>query len=117
MSPALRGVALVLGTTVRTSPAQSLLCLFETLGKIFAALSPLFVGMFVAAAVDRNLSGMLFAAVALVGSTAANTALQAVGVNARLRQMELLGHVFDAQIAELTARIPTLDHLETARYL
>lgn len=117
MSPALRGMALVLTTTVRTSPAQSLLCLLETLGKVLAASSPLFVGIFADAAVHRNLDRMLLAAIALVGSTAANTALQAVGVNARVRQMELLGHVFDAQVAELTARIPTLDHLESARYL
>ncbi|HET6741808.1 MAG TPA: ABC transporter ATP-binding protein, partial [Kribbella sp.] len=117
MSPELRGLALVVGTTIKTAPLQSLLCLFETLGKVLAALSPLFVGIFAAAAVDRDLDRMLFAAVALVGSTAANTALQAVGVAARVRQMELLGHVFDAQIAELTARIPTLDHLETAHYL
>ncbi|MGZ0153314.1 ABC transporter ATP-binding protein [Kribbella sp. WER1] len=116
MSPAWRGVALVVGTTIKTSPAQSLLCLLETIGKVLAALTPLFVGIFAGAAVDRDLSRMVFAALALVGSTAANTALQAIGVNARVRQMELLGHVFDAQIADLTARIPTLDHLETAQY-
>lgn len=117
MSPELRGMALVLGTTIKTAPLQSLLCLFETLAKVLAALAPWFVGLFATAAVDRDLDGMVFAAVALVGSTAANIALQAVGVAARVRQMELLGHVFDAQIAELTARIPTLDHLETAQYL
>ncbi|WP_427892602.1 ABC transporter ATP-binding protein [Kribbella sp. GL6] len=116
MSPALRGVAVVLSTTIRTSPTQALLCLFETLGKVLAALAPLFVGIFAGAALDRDLGRMLLAAAGLVGSTAANTALQAVGVNARVRQMEHLGHVFDAQIAELTARVPTLDHLETAQY-
>lgn len=116
MSPALRGTVLVLSTTIKTAPAQSLLCLFEMFGKVLAALAPLFVGIFAGAAVDRDLGKMVFAAVALVGSTAANTALQAIGVNARVRQMEVLGHVFDAQIAELTARVPTLDHLETAQY-
>ncbi|TDW21686.1 ATP-binding cassette subfamily B protein [Kribbella kalugense] len=110
-------MARVLATAVRVSPWQSLLCLFETLGKVLAALSPLFIGVFAAGALKQDLRQMLCAAAALVGSTAANTALQAVGVNARVRQMELVGHTFDAQIAELTARIPTLDHLENASYL
>jgi ATP-binding cassette, subfamily B, bacterial len=114
---ALRGMGLVLATAIRVSPWRSLLCLFETMGKVLAALSPLFIGVFASGALEQDLSRMLFAAAALVGSTAANTALQAVGVNARVRQMELVGHTFDAQIAEITARIPTLDHLETARYL
>ncbi|TCC23119.1 ABC transporter ATP-binding protein [Kribbella speibonae] len=117
MKPALRGMGLVLVTAVRMSPWQSLLCLFETLGKVLAALAPLFIGIFATGALERDLDRMVVAAVALVGSTAANAALQAVGVNARVRQMELVGHTFDARIAELTARIPTLDHVETARYL
>lgn len=117
MRQALRGIGLVLVTAVRVGPWQSLLCLFETLGKVLAALSPLFVGIFAAGALQQDLGRMVFAAAALVGSTAANTALQAVGVNARVRQMELVGHTFDAEIAEITARIPTLDHLETAGYL
>jgi ATP-binding cassette subfamily B protein len=110
-------MGLVLVTAARLSPWQSLLCLFETLGKVLAALSALFIGIFAAGALEQDLDQMLFAAAALVGSTAANAALQAIGVNARVRQMELVGHTFDAQIAELTARIPTLDHLETAHYL
>ncbi|WP_432894474.1 ABC transporter ATP-binding protein [Kribbella sp. CA-245084] len=110
-------MGLVLATSFQVSPWQSALCLFEMLGKVLAALAPLFVGIFAAGALERDLGRMLFAAVALVGSTAANTALQAVGVNARVRQMEVVGHTFDARIADLTARIPTLDHLESARYL
>ncbi|MGW7683110.1 ABC transporter ATP-binding protein [Kribbella sp. NPDC054772] len=116
MTRALRGMGLVLATAVRVGPWQSVLCLFETLGKVLAALSPLFIGIFAAGALAQDLGRMLFASAALVGSTAANTALQAVGVNARVRQLELVGHIFDARIAELTARIPTLDHLESARF-
>ncbi|WP_405059677.1 ABC transporter ATP-binding protein/permease [Kribbella sp. NBC_01505] len=117
MRQAWRGMCLVIVTAIRVGPWQSVLCLFETLGKVLAALSPLFVGIFASGALEQDLGRMLFAAAALVGATAANTALQAVGVNARVQQMELVGHTFDAQIAEITARIPTLDHLETARYL
>jgi ATP-binding cassette subfamily B protein len=40
-----------------------------------------------------------------------------VGVNARIRQLERVSHVFGARVAEITARIPTLDHLESPRFL
>lgn len=38
MSPALRGIGIVLRIAVRVSPRQSLLCLVETVGKMLAAL-------------------------------------------------------------------------------
>ena len=117
MSPALRGIGLVLVTAIRVSRWQSLVCLLETVGKVLVALRPLFVGIFAAGALEQDLTRMLLAAAALVGSAAVVDALQAIGVNAQVKQQELVGHTLDAQIADLTARTPTLDHLESARYL
>ncbi len=117
MSPALRGLGVVLATAVRVSPWQSLLCLLENLGRVLVALTPLFVGIFAAGAIQRDLGRMLFAAAALVGSTAVVNAFQAIAVNAQVKQQELVGHTLDAEIADLTARTATLDHLESARYL
>ncbi|MFC7621290.1 ABC transporter ATP-binding protein [Microlunatus sp. GCM10028923] len=116
MSPALRGIGIVLRTAVRVSPWQSLLCLVETVGKVLAALAPLFIGIFAAGAVDRDLGRMAGAAAALVGSTAVTNAFSALGVNAQVKQHELVGHTLDAEIAHRTARLPTLDHLESARF-
>ncbi|WP_246186769.1 ABC transporter ATP-binding protein [Microlunatus speluncae] len=81
------------------------------------ALTPLFMGIFAAGALDQDLGRMLLAAAALVGSTAVAEAFQAIAVTAQIKQQELVGHTLDAQIADLTARVPTLDHLGSARYL
>lgn len=59
---------------------------------------------------------MVGAAVALVGSTAVTNAFSAVGVNAQVKQHELVGHTLDAEIAHRTASVPTLDHVESARF-
>ncbi|TCO42357.1 ABC transporter family protein [Kribbella antiqua] len=78
---------------------------------------PLFIGIFAAGAIDRDTRQLLLAAAALVGSTALSNVLQTIGTNARVALMEQVGFAFDVKIVELTASVPSLDHLETADYL
>ncbi|MDX6250342.1 MAG: ATP-binding cassette, subfamily bacterial [Kribbellaceae bacterium] len=112
-----RGIWLVLSTSVRTSPRLALLSLTETMSKLLTAAAPLFIGIFAAGAIERDSRRMLIAGLALVGSTALNNVLQTIGTNARVALMEQVGFSFDVKIVELTARIPTLEHLERADYL
>jgi ATP-binding cassette, subfamily B, bacterial len=112
-----RAVWLVVSTSVRVDPRRSLLCLAESTGVAMDVLQPLFLAWLVSGAVDRDLRQMAVAAGAFLGSVAADKALCMIGVNARIRQLERVSHVFGARVAEITARIPTLDHLESPRYL
>ena len=108
---------MVLAMSFTVSPRLALLSACELIGKVLMALIPLFLGIFAAGAVERDLRLMIIAAVALVGSTAANNYLQVVGTSARVDLMERIGFAFDEKIARITADIPTLDHLESPEYL
>ncbi len=108
---------LVLAMSVRVSPLQSLLCLAEAAGKCLMALNPLLFGLFVAGALHHDKTPMVWAIAGIVASTSLNIMLQSVGVNARMRQNTDIGFAFDVQVAEISASIATLDHLEAPEYL
>jgi ATP-binding cassette subfamily B protein len=112
-----RGLGVVLAMSFKVSPRLAMLSACELIGKVLMALIPLFLGIFAAGAVGRDLRLMIIAAVALVGSTAANNFLQVVGTSARVDLMERIGFAFDEKIARITGDIPTLDHLESPEYL
>lgn len=113
----LRAVWLVLSTAVRVSPVQSLICLCESASVVVDVLEPLFLAWIVTGALDRDLRGVVFAVTALVASVALERTLAMIGGNARFGQQERVAYTFETRIAETTARIPTLDHLESPRYL
>lgn len=108
-----RALWLVIATTVRVAPLQSLLCLAETAGSALRALNPLFYGLFAVGAVHHDASQLLAAAAGLIGTTAIQMGLSVLGNNARLRQMNAIGFVFSHRIATIMASIETLDHQES----
>lgn len=116
MKLGLRALRLILSTSFHVSPRLALLCLAETAGKVLSAFIPLFIGVLASGTLKRETDTMLIAAVALVGSTAVNNLLQAVGTSARVDLMERIGFAFDERVARFTATIPTLDHFESAEY-
>jgi len=117
MRQAARALWLVLSTSVRVSPRNSLLSLAEAAGKALSALNPLFFAWFVTGALELDLRQVGLAVGGILAATALNSVLQALGTQARIRQSAEVGFVFDRQVAELTARIETLDHLEAPAYL
>ncbi|HEY9289979.1 MAG TPA: ABC transporter ATP-binding protein [Microlunatus sp.] len=117
MNRVLRALWLIISTSVRVDPLRSLLCLAESVGVLMSVLQPLFLAWIINGAIHRDPREVLGGAAALLASVAADKALCMIGVNARIRQLELVSHVFQAQVAEVTARIPTLDHLESPQYL
>ena len=112
-----RGLWMVLSASFRESPRLALSCLAETVGRLLTAAIPLFLGLFAAGAIAADRRQMVLALLALVAATGVQNLLQLIGTNARIALMERVGFSFDVQVAELVAKAPTLEHLETPDYL
>jgi ATP-binding cassette subfamily B protein len=117
MTESFRALWLIVRTSVRAGPAQSLISGLETLGRIFAVLQPLYMAWFVTGVVQHDLRLAVLASVAFVVSLGLYSVLIMLGTNARVSHSELVGFEFDRQIAAATASVPTLDHLESPKYL
>lgn len=117
MKTTLRAIWLVLATTVRTSPLQSLLCLAETVSRALSALNPLFYGLFAGGAVRQDAPLLLTAVAGLGCTTAVRMIFEILGTSARLRQMDTIGFVFQHRIATIMGSIETLDHQESPELL
>jgi ATP-binding cassette, subfamily B, bacterial len=112
-----RGLWMVVTASFRASPGLAFSCLAETVGRLMRSATPWFLGLFVAGAIAADRRQMLIAVAALVAAAGLHLLLGIVGTNARVALMERVGFEFDARIAELIARVPTLEHLETPDYL
>lgn len=108
---------MILVRSIRVSPTGTVLALVEAVGRLIQALNPLFLGLITAATVSRRPFWFIAAAAGLLLATALNFVLQLIGTTARMRQIERVSFSFDVEIAEVTARIETLDHLEAPTYL
>ncbi|HET8600921.1 MAG TPA: ABC transporter ATP-binding protein [Segeticoccus sp.] len=117
MARTVRGLWLVVRTSVRVSPWQSALSLLEVVGKSLDMLLPLFLAWLIDGVLGHDEAWVVWALVGLIGTAGLNMFFHLAGTNARITQKERVGFAFDEQIAELTASIPTLDHLQSARYL
>ncbi|GAA2756548.1 ABC transporter ATP-binding protein [Actinopolymorpha rutila] len=117
MRKSLRGIWLVLSMSVRVSPWQSVLCLAESLGSVISLLQPLYLAWFVDGVLHHDTARMAVAVAAFAASTGLSWGLGMAGCDARIRQFERVGFAFDTEIARITASIPTLDHLESSKYL
>ncbi len=108
---------LVLAMSFRVNRRQAFVAMLETLANVLIVFQPLFLAWFVDGAVHHDerkmiITGVVFAAVMFFGFM-----LLVVGNTARINQRERVGFAFDVEIARMTAEIPTLDHLESSRYL
>jgi ATP-binding cassette, subfamily B, bacterial len=108
---------LVLSMAVRVSPRETAVAFLETLSNGLQSLHPLFLTWFVTGAATGDVDRMIAATVAFGAVTSFTGMLMVAGNTARLNQRERVGFAFDCEIARMTAAIPTLDHLESARYL
>lgn len=117
MMKSFRALSLVVSTAVRVSPWQSAVSLGESIANILQVLQPLFLSLLVVGALKHDANRITVAGIAFVASVAVDRILLVVGAHARIGQLERVGYAFSTRIAEVTARIPTLDHLESPRYL
>jgi ATP-binding cassette, subfamily B, bacterial len=112
-----RAMRLLVTSSIRVAPWQALLCLAETSGVILQLLQPLCLAWFVSGAVARDRTLMALAAGGFVAQIAVGRALVWLGMNARASQLERVSYAFDARIAEITASVPTIEHLDDPHYL
>lgn len=117
MKQALRAIWLVVSTSVRVSPWQSLACLLGPVSALLSLAQLALVARLVADVIGHDLSGAAISAGGLVVAMVADKVLGQIGDTARIGQLERVGNVFGERVARVTARIPTLDHLVSARYL
>ncbi len=108
---------LVLSMAVRVSPRETAVALLETVSNGLQSLHPLFLTWFVTGAATHDVDRMIAATLAFGFVTSITWMLRLAGNTARINQRERVGFAFDCEIARMTAAIPTLDHLESARYL
>lgn len=108
---------LVLSMAVRVSPRETAVAFLETLSSGLRVLQPLFLTWFITGAATQDVGRMMAATLAFGCVASLTTMLMLAGNTARINQRERVGFAFDSEIAKLTAAIPTLDHLESARYL
>ena len=117
MTRLVRAIWLVVSTAVQVSPWQSVLCLFDPLSVLVSLLQLAIVARLVAEVAERDTQGAAVAAGGLVVALVADRVFGQIGTTARIGQLERVWNAFGERVARITARIPTLDHLVSARYL
>ncbi|HVX45374.1 MAG TPA: ABC transporter ATP-binding protein [Mycobacteriales bacterium] len=117
MRRAFRAIWLVVSTSFQVSPWQSLAALLDPVSTLLSLAQLALVARLVADVVGGDRAGAWVIAGVLVVTIVAGKVLGQIGDTARLGQMERVTNVFGERVARITARIPTLDHLVSARYL
>ncbi len=112
MREAWRDLRVVLSASWRISRRSAIIALAEPAANVFQMLTPLFAGLLVDAVVRHSLASLLVAVGGLTLGQGIAFLLIVLGVEARLRLTERVGHEFDVQVALLSGNAATLDHLE-----
>jgi ATP-binding cassette subfamily B protein len=111
-----RNLWLPLAAAFRLDRKAALLALLEVVGNILSNLQPLAFGLMVTGVATRS-QGTLVAGAGLAAvGFGVVPVFTTIGVEARLRLNESVGHEFDRRVAELMAAVPTLDHLESPEF-
>jgi ATP-binding cassette subfamily B protein len=111
-----RNLWLPLAAAFRLDRRAALLAFLEVLGNIMSNLLPLAFGMMVTGVATRSEGTLVAGAVLAAVAFGVVPVFTTVGVEARLRLNESVGHEFDRRVAELIAAVPTLDHLESPAF-
>jgi ATP-binding cassette, subfamily B, bacterial len=107
---------LPLAAAFRLDRRAALLAFLEVLGAILSNLMPWAFGLMVTGLATRNQTPLVAGAVLAAIGYGAVPVFTTIGVEARLRLNETVGHEFDRRVAELMAAVPTLDHLESPAF-
>jgi len=112
----LRNLWLPLSAAYRLDRTAALLAFLEVLGSILSNLLPLAFGLMVTGVATRSQGTLVSGAVMAAVGFGVVPIFTTIGVEARLRLNETVGHEFDRRVAELMAAVPTLDHLESPAF-
>jgi ATP-binding cassette, subfamily B, bacterial len=112
----LRNLRMPLAAAYRLDRTAALLAFLEVLGSILSNLLPLAFGLMVTGVATRSEGALVAGAVLAAVGYGVVPVFTTIGVEARLRLNESVGHEFDRRVAELMAAVPTLDHLESPAF-
>jgi len=107
-----RAVSLLVSTSVRAAPWQSLACLGESAGVVLDALRPLYLAWLITGVIDRDLPTVTLAVLAFTAQIGIGRALMMLGMTARAGQLERVGYTLDTRIAHIIATLPTIELLD-----
>jgi ATP-binding cassette subfamily B protein len=105
-----------LAAAFRLDRRAAMLAFLEVIGTVLSNLLPLAFGLMVTGVVTRSESTLLGGATLAAVGFGVVPVFTTIGVEARLRLNETVGHEFDRRVAELMAAVPTLDHLESPAF-
>src|SRR4051794_26552623 len=109
----LRDLWLPLSAAFRLDRTAALLAFLEVVGSVLSNLLPLAFGLMVTGVVTHDRGTLLLGTVLAALAFGVVPAMTTVGVEARLRLNETVGHEFDRRVAELMGAVPTPDPLRS----
>jgi ATP-binding cassette, subfamily B, bacterial len=112
----LRSLLLPLSAAWRLDRTAALLAFLEVVGAVLTNLLPLAFGLMVGGVAAHRQGSLVTGAVLAMAALGVVPVLTTIGVEARLRLNEMVGHEFDRRVAGLMAAVPTLDHLESPAF-
>lgn len=105
-------VRLLLGTSFRYQRSRTIVACLGVLGSAFMALTALWAGLIVQAAITRDATLAVVSVTALVATVAINWSLGLAAGGARITLAEQIGFELDRRIASTTASMPGINHFE-----
>ncbi len=105
-------VRLLLGTSFRYQPGRTVIACLGVLGSALIALTALWAGLIVQAAITHDATLAVAGLTALVATVAINWSLGLAAGGARITLAEQIGFEFNRRIAATTASMPGITHLE-----
>lgn len=112
-----RAIVVLLGVTFRADPRNAVgATLLEIFGGVAFAITALWLKVLADGVVADNHRTVVAAAIGMAAFQGVNWLGQAFGTRMRITLMERVGFAFDARIAELTSRLPGLEHNERPEY-
>ena len=103
---------LLVRTAFDLSPRHALASFLEMGGLVLQRLTPVWVALVVGGAASARPALAWAGALGLALSLGVASLFIVIGVNSRLRMLDLVGHHFDQRLAELAGSTPTLDPLQ-----
>jgi len=105
-------VRLLLGTSFRYQPGRTIIACLGVLGSALIALTALWAGLIVQAAITSDATLAVVSVAALVATVAINWSLGLAAGGARINLAEQIGFELDRRIAATTASMPGINHFE-----
>ncbi len=116
MRDTVASLALIARVSWQLDRRAAVVAMFESVGRVLSCLTPAMIGLMVTGVATGGLTPLLVGAIGLASAQGLAFVLTVVGVQSRLRLLDLVTHEFRQRIGRLSGSAPTLDHLQDPRY-